>query len=93
MFVREYLVTCCAFGDQDLVPTCLFAAIKPPDDLDDADVPTHVRALMQQIVNEMPMHMRRADAYGKRPDTGDMFWECAPNPVEVEAGGVPAWAS
>ena len=93
IYVREYLVTCCAYGDQDLVPTCLFAAIKPPDDLDDADVPTHVRALMQQIVNEMPMHMQRPDAYGTRPKVGDLFWEAAPNPVEVEQEKEVAWLS
>ena len=92
-YVREFLVTCCAYADGDLVPTCLFAAIKPPDDLPNEEVPQHIRELMAQIVNEMPMHMARADAYGTRPNKGDLFWECAPNPVEVEAEGEVAWLS
>ena len=92
-YVREFLVTCCAYGDEDLVPTCLFAAIKPPDDLPNEDVPMHIRQLMAQIVNEMPMHMRSGKVYGKMPDVGDLFWECAPNPIEVEQGSVISWLS
>lgn len=92
-YVREFLITCCAFGDGDVVPVCLFAAIKPPDDLDNAETPKHIRSLVRQIVNEMPMHMRAADAYGTTPAVGDLFWECAPNPVETEAGSVIAWLS
>ena len=92
-FVREFLITCCAYADDDLVPVCLFAAIKPPDDLPNENVPQHIRELMQQIVNEMPMHMRAPDAYGRTPNTGDLFWECAANPQELEEGKEVAWLS
>ena len=92
-YVREFLITCCAYDDGDLVPVCLFAAIKPPDDLPNAEVPAHVRALVGQIVNEMPMHMRAADAYGTTPPPHALFWECAANPVEVEQGSTIAWLS
>ena len=92
-YVREFLITCCAFGDNDVVPTCLFAAIKPPDDMPNELVPKHVRQLVAQIVNEMPMHMRAPTAYGTTPNIGDLFWEAASNPQETEQGRVIAWLS
>jgi hypothetical protein len=85
-YVREYLITMCAFDDGDVVPTCLFAAIKPPDYIADADVPAHVADLMRQIAVEVPEYA--AEKYGTVPPPHARFWECAPNPVEIEEGAV-----
>ena len=89
MFIREYMITLCAFGDQDKVPTCSQAAIQVPDDVADDDVPEHTRQLMVQIANELPMFVRKQ--YGTTPRKADLFWMCQPNPYQLEEGGVIAW--
>jgi hypothetical protein len=88
-YVREYLVTLCAFDDGDVVPVCMFAAIKPPDDCDNEDVPGLVSRLMEQIAEELPEYMADPERYGVVPPPHARFWECAPNPVEVEEGAIP----
>lgn len=82
MTCREYMIQLCEYRDEDAEvgrgPRCVLAAIGVPEDVPDADVESHVHALLVQIVNEAPMAIAK-QRDGSWPRKGDLFWSCTPN--------------